>query len=349
MPRDRAVKAALNEQFARIGKSLSAPRRLELLDLLAQGERSVEELANETQMSIGLASAHLQSLRRAGLVETRRDRSASSIGSRATTSIASWRRSGRSPAPRLADVQLIAQAHLTSGDGLEAVSRDDLLARVRAGAVTVIDVRPRDEYAAGHIPGALSIPVDELEARLAELPRGTEIVAYCRGPFPASTRRRQSTALHRRGFRARRLEDGFPEWRLAGLPVATGLPQAVAPAGNEGQSLSPETLAAQALGHAEPATGALTPAISPSTTYERELDGSYHEGRVYTRADNPTYEHAERLFAALEERIAPARCSPPAWPRPPRSSNRSCRYLADLHARSGFSTEQLIYAGRAAG
>ena len=221
MARDRAVKTALNEQFARIGKSLSAPRRLELLDLLAQGERSVEELANETQMSIGLASAHLQSLRRAGLVETRRDRQRifyRLAGDDVYRLLASLRTVART---RLADVQLIAQTHLTTGDGLEAVSRDDLLARVRAGGVTVVDVRPRDEYAAGHIPGALSIPVDELEARLAELPRGTEIVAYCRGPYciyaPTAV-----NALRRRGFQAQRLEDGFPEWRLAGLPVATG-------------------------------------------------------------------------------------------------------------------------------
>jgi rhodanese-related sulfurtransferase/DNA-binding transcriptional ArsR family regulator len=221
MARDGAVKAALNEQFARIGKSLSAPRRLELLDLLAQGERSVEELANETQMSMGLASAHLQSLRRAGLVETRRDRSRvfyRLTGDDVYRLLASLRTVAHL---RLADVQLIAQTHLATGDGLEAVSRDDLIARVRAGAVTVIDVRPTAEYAAGHIPGSLSIPVDELEARLAELPRGTEIVAYCRGPYciyaPTAV-----NALRRRGFQAQRLEDGFPEWRLAGLPVVTG-------------------------------------------------------------------------------------------------------------------------------
>lgn len=221
MARDGAVKAELNEQFARIGKSLSAPRRLELLDLLAQGERSVEELATETQMSVGLASAHLQSLRGARLVETRRDHSRifyRLAGDDVYRLLGSLRTVA---SERLADVRLIAQTYLMTGDGLEAVSRDDLLVRLRARSVTVIDVRPPQEYAAGHIPGALSIPVDELEARLAELPRGTSIVAYCRGPFclyaPTAV-----TALRRRGFQAQRLEDGFPEWRLAGLPVATG-------------------------------------------------------------------------------------------------------------------------------
>jgi rhodanese-related sulfurtransferase len=224
MARDRAVKLALNEQFARIGKSLSAPRRLELLDLLAQGERGVEELATETQMSIGLTSAHLQALRRAGLVETRRDRTRIFYrlsGDDVYGLLASLRTVAR---VRFADVQFLARTHLGAGAELEAVSRDELLARVRAGAVTVIDVRPRQEYAAGHIPGALSIPVDELKARLAELPRATAIVAYCRGPYclyaPTAV-----NALLKRGFQARRLEDGFPEWRLAGLPVATGFDQ----------------------------------------------------------------------------------------------------------------------------
>jgi rhodanese-related sulfurtransferase/DNA-binding transcriptional ArsR family regulator len=224
MTGDGTVKAALNEQFARVGKCLSAPRRLELLELLAQAERSVEELADETHISIGLASAHLGSLRRAGLVKTRRERARifyRLAGDDVYLLLASLRTVAQT---RLADVELIVRNHLSAGDGLEPVSRDDLIARVRAGAVTVIDVRPRDEYAAGHIPDALSIPVDELEARLAELPAGTEIVAYCRGPFclfaPTAV-----DLLRRRGIRARRLEDGFPEWRLAGQPVATGLPQ----------------------------------------------------------------------------------------------------------------------------
>jgi rhodanese-related sulfurtransferase/DNA-binding transcriptional ArsR family regulator len=224
MPRDRAIKTALNEQFARIGKCLAAPRRLELLDLLAQGERSVEDLADETQMSIGLASAHLQSLRRAGLVETRRDRQRIfyRLGGDDVYRLLALLRTVA--LGRLADVRLIAATHVVRDVRLEAVSRDGLLARVRAGSVTVIDVRPLDEYAAGHIPGALSIPVDDLEARLAELLPGTEVVAYCRGPFclyaPTAVE-----ALRHHGFRARPLEDGFPEWRLAGLPIATGLPQ----------------------------------------------------------------------------------------------------------------------------
>jgi rhodanese-related sulfurtransferase/DNA-binding transcriptional ArsR family regulator len=218
---DRAIKEQLNQQFARIGKCLAAPRRVELLDLLAQGERNVEGLAVETQMSIGLTSAHLQSLRRAGLVETRRH------GTRILYRLAGgdvYRllASVRSVAhARLVDVQVIVDTHMRQADGLEPISRHDLLARVRDGTVTVVDVRPRDEYDAGHIPEALSIPIDELEARLAELPRDADIVAYCRGPFCMYAPTAVAT-LRSRGFRAWRLQDGFPEWRLAGLPISTG-------------------------------------------------------------------------------------------------------------------------------
>jgi rhodanese-related sulfurtransferase/DNA-binding transcriptional ArsR family regulator len=219
MAQDRVVKVALNEAFARIGKCLGAPRRLELLDLLAQGERSVEELAGEAQMSLALTSSHLQSLRRAGLVETRRER-LRVVYRLAGDDVYRLLSSVRAVAAnRLAEVQLIAEKHLAGNDRLEPVSRDDLLARVRAGSVTVVDVRPAAEFAAGHIPGALSIPIGELESRLAELPSGRSIVAYCRGPFCLYAAAAVD-ALQRRGFKAERLEDGFPEWRLAGLPVA---------------------------------------------------------------------------------------------------------------------------------
>jgi rhodanese-related sulfurtransferase/DNA-binding transcriptional ArsR family regulator len=216
---DRVAKDELHVQFARVGRALANPHRVELLDLLAQGERSVEVLAERAAISVGLTSAHLQELRRAGLVVSRRD------GTRilyrlAGDDIYELLAAVRAVATdRLADAQRAARAYL--GEPVEAVSRADLLQRVRSGNAVVIDLRPGEEYEAGHIAGAISIPLAELEAHLAELPAGVEIVAYCRGPYCALAP--QGVALLRRsGRRARRLEDGFPEWRLAGLPVATG-------------------------------------------------------------------------------------------------------------------------------
>jgi len=219
IPGERAAKDELHEQFARIGRALANPHRLELLDLLAQGERSVEVLAARAAISVGLASAHLQTLRRAGLVASKRN------GTRII-----YRLAGDDIYGLLAAVRSVATIHISDteraaraflGEPVEAVSRVELLARVRSGDAVVIDVRPTDEYEAGHIAGAISIPLAKLEARLAELPAGAEIVAYCRGPYCALAL--QGVALLRRaGRRARRLEDGFPEWRLAGLPVTTG-------------------------------------------------------------------------------------------------------------------------------
>jgi rhodanese-related sulfurtransferase len=218
---DRAAKDALNEQFARIGKAFASPRRVEIVDLLAQGERSVEALAVRAEITVGLASAHLQVLRRAGLIVARRE------GTRAIYRLAGddvYRllAAVRTFAGvRLAETDRAARAYLGAADPLEPVSREELLARVKMGDAVVLDLRPVEEYRAGHIAGALSLPLEELEARLAELPAAIEIVAYCRGPFCALAP--QGVALLRRhGLRARRLEDGFPEWRLAGLPVALG-------------------------------------------------------------------------------------------------------------------------------
>ena len=221
MTTNRAAKTALNEQFARVGKALASPRRIELLDLLAQGERSVDGLATGADMTLALASAHLQVLRAARLVESRHD------GARVLYRLAddavyqllsSLREVARA---RLAEVELTVASYLTARDQLEPVSREELAARQRAGHTTVLDVRPRAEYLAGHVPGALSIAVEELEERLAELPRDQEIVAYCRGRYcvfaPTAVE-----ILRRHGYRARRLDEGFPEWRLAGLPVAIG-------------------------------------------------------------------------------------------------------------------------------
>ncbi len=214
----RAAKNELHDAFAQVGKALANGHRIELLDLLAQGERSVEALASRAEISVALASAHLQALRRAGLVAARRD------GNRilhrlADDDVYALLASLRTVASRLGEAERAAARFL--GAPQEAVSRAELVARVRAGEAVVVDLRPADEFDAGHIAGALSIPLPELEARLAELPPDVEVVAYCRGPYCAMSP--QGVALlERAGRRARRLEDGYPEWRLAGLPVESG-------------------------------------------------------------------------------------------------------------------------------
>jgi rhodanese-related sulfurtransferase len=215
---DRGAKTALFEQFARVGKALGSGKRLELLDLLAQGERTVESLARAAELGLTTASAHLQTLKQANLVTTRRD----------GTKIY-YRLAGDDVAALYALVQAVAGEHLADvaaaraaylGPETEEVTREELLRRVQSGDATVIDVRPREEYAAGHIPGAVSIPLDELAERLAELPLDQEIVAYCRGAYCvfAHDAVRLLTA---QGRPARRLTDGMLEWRLADLPIAT--------------------------------------------------------------------------------------------------------------------------------
>ena len=229
MPLDRPERAAvradpktaLNEQFARIGKALSSPHRVEIVELLAQVERSVDLLAGRAGITVGLASAHLQVLRRAGLVVARRQ------GTRVIYRLADADVYGllvavqTFAADHLAETGRAALAYLGDADPLELVSREELLQRVKLGDAIVLDLRPAEEYRAGHIAGALSLPLEELEARLADLPAATEVVAYCRGPFCALAP--QGVALlQRNGRRARRLDGGFPEWRSAGLPVAVG-------------------------------------------------------------------------------------------------------------------------------
>jgi rhodanese-related sulfurtransferase len=217
----REVKEGLNEQFARLGKAFASPKRIELLDLLCQGERSVEGLALATRMGLTNTSAHLQVLRRARLVETRRE------GVKVFYRVAddevcrfyfALRDLGRT---RLAEVQQVVRDYFEGRDELEPVSREALLERVHRGETTVIDVRPAEEYAAGHVPGAVSVPLPELRERLGELPTGVEIVAYCRGPYCVLAPE-ALTLLRANGFQARRLEDGFPEWRLAGMPLEVG-------------------------------------------------------------------------------------------------------------------------------
>jgi rhodanese-related sulfurtransferase len=207
---------ALYEQFARVGKALANPVRLELLDLLAQGERSVEDLAGTAQMKVSNTSAQLRMLATAGLVAARRDgvRIYYRLADPGVTALAGQVQDFA--ASRLAEHA--ARSYLGDLAALEPVAQDELARRLRDGQVLVLDVRPEAEYAAGHIPGAVNVPHDQLAARLAELPGGTDIVAYCRGRYcvfaPDAVR-----LLRARGFSARPLDGGLPGWRLAGLPV----------------------------------------------------------------------------------------------------------------------------------
>jgi rhodanese-related sulfurtransferase/DNA-binding transcriptional ArsR family regulator len=217
----RSPKLALFAQFATVAKSLAHAHRLELLEQLAQGERSVEVLANRTGLSIANASQHLRQMRRAGLVTNRRD--GKFIYYRLPDdAVLDLLAALRSIAERnIAEVERIVRCYFHDRDGLEPVSREELLERVRAGTVTVLDVRPEDEFALGHLPGAVNIPLRELAVRLAEFDPAKEIVAYCRGPYCVLSYEAVA-ALRECGLKARRLEDGFPEWRAAGLQVVTG-------------------------------------------------------------------------------------------------------------------------------
>ncbi len=217
----RGPKQALFAQFAAVAKTLGHAHRLELLEQLAQGERSVEVLAQRTSLSIANASQHLQHMRRAGLVANRRD--GKFVYYRLTDDtvlelLAALRRIAER---NIAEVERVIRSYFDKRDGLEAVSRAELVERARAGTITILDVRPDDEFALGHLPGALNIPLRELEARLGEIDPKQEIVAYCRGPYCVLSYEAVAQ-LRTRGFKVRRLEDGLPEWRAAGLPVVTG-------------------------------------------------------------------------------------------------------------------------------
>jgi rhodanese-related sulfurtransferase len=215
---DRTLKTAMYEEFARVGKALASPRRLELLDLLAQGERSVEVLAGRADIGLTTASNHLQILKQAGLVSTRKDGTKVYYRLAGTDIAALWADLRDVASIHLASVDRVRSAYLGADDGDE-VTRDELLQRLEAGDVTLIDVRPSEEYAAGHIPGALSLPLDELADRLASLPADTTIVAYCRSSYCVLARE-AVRALTASGLQAIRLRDGMLEWRLANLPVA---------------------------------------------------------------------------------------------------------------------------------
>jgi len=215
----RNPKLALFTQFAAVAKSLAHAHRLELLEQLAQGERSVEVLAQRTGLSVANASQHLQQLRRAGIVAARRE-GKFVFYVLADDAVLDLLSALRQIAERnSAEVERVIRRYFSDRDSMQPVSRAELLERSRAGDVTVLDVRPPDEFALGHLPGAVNIPLRELAARLAELDPALEIVAYCRGAYCVLSFEAVA-ALRARGFKVRRLEDGFPEWRAAGLPVA---------------------------------------------------------------------------------------------------------------------------------
>ena len=213
-------KRALFEQFATVAKAVAHPLRLEVVEQLAQGERSVEVLASRIRVSIANTSQHLQQLRRAGLVASRR-RGKFVFYRLADDAVLDLLASLRRIAERQsAEVERLVRGYFDDRDSLEPVCRSELMERLSTGDVTVLDVRPEDEFALGHLPGAINIPLSELEGRLAELDRQQDVVAYCRGPYCVLSY--EAVAMLRsRGFTIRRLEDGLPEWRAAGLPVET--------------------------------------------------------------------------------------------------------------------------------
>jgi len=216
----RPFKDRLYAEFASIGKALANPHRLELLDLLGQGQRSVDELAQEIGESLANTSAHLQVLRQARLVESDK-RGLNVVYRLAAPEIFNlWRTLRDLGTARLAEVDRLVETFLTDRASLAAVDLRELERLVADGSVTLLDVRPAVEYRQGHIPRARSMPVEELEHRLAELPREREVVAYCRGPYCVFSDE-AAQLLQTHGFRARRFQEGFPEWRAAGLPVAT--------------------------------------------------------------------------------------------------------------------------------
>jgi rhodanese-related sulfurtransferase len=216
---NRAFKDDLYQQFARLGKALASPVRLELLDLLAQGERSVEELAQEAALSVANASAHLQTLHRARLVSSRKE------GLRVFYRLADpsifrlWVALRKAGEHQYAEIDRLVATYLQDRQTLQPISREELAQRLKTGDTLVLDVRPLLEYRQGHIAGARSIPIDELSERLAELEPGRQIVAYCRGPYCVFADEAVSV-LRAHGFSAERYIDGYPDWAAAGFPVA---------------------------------------------------------------------------------------------------------------------------------
>ena len=218
---DRAAKDALYEGFAEVAKALASGRRAEIVDLLAQGERSVDEIAIEIDQSVANTSHHLRAMARAGVLTTRRE------GTRIFYALASdrvgelWSALRDVAAEHTAGLERLVDAYLGERDGLDTIGRDELARRIRGGDIVILDVRPETEFSSGHIAGATSVPISELRKHIKALPKDADVVAYCRGPYCvyADDAVRE---LNRRGYRARRLVDGFPEWKRAGLPIASG-------------------------------------------------------------------------------------------------------------------------------
>ncbi|HJN50769.1 MAG: metalloregulator ArsR/SmtB family transcription factor [Pseudomonadales bacterium] len=212
------VKKELLEQLAVLGRALGSANRLELLEFLAQGERSVESLAKLTGMTVANTSQHLRQLRQAGLVTTRKQGLFvfNQLADEAVVDLLACMR--EIAEHNLSKVDLLIRTYLLAKDSLEPISANELLQRVQDNRVTVLDVRPTEEFSSGHLPGAVNIPMHELEQRLAELPNGPEVVAYCRGPY-CMLSFEAVAKLRDKGYRARRLEDGYPEWKRAGFPV----------------------------------------------------------------------------------------------------------------------------------
>jgi len=213
-----AVKSALYGELARVAQALGSAGRLQMLEFVAQGERSVDALAAMTGLSVANTSKHLQALRQAGLVAARKDglRVYYSLAGDDVVALVSTLRAVAEH--RVAEVERLVRLWLAHRDEMEPVPATELLERARKGLVTVLDVRPAEEYAAGHVPGAINVPVDRLESFLSRLPKRKEVIAYCRGPYCLMSFEAVEK-LRKRGWRARRLENGLPEWRAAGLPV----------------------------------------------------------------------------------------------------------------------------------
>jgi rhodanese-related sulfurtransferase/DNA-binding transcriptional ArsR family regulator len=217
----REVKDSLFAEFARVGQALGNPKRVELLELLAQGERCVEALAAAAEMTVTNTSAQLKVLREAGMVVSRREGKRIFYwlsGNEVLDLVISLRDLALA---RSAEVRQLVNENFAALDDLEPVGHTELLARAERNEVVIVDVRPAEEFEAGHIPGAVSIPLNELDAKVVQLPRDREIVAYCRGPFCVLAPRAVAI-LRAHGFHARRLDEGLPEWRLSGLPTASG-------------------------------------------------------------------------------------------------------------------------------
>jgi rhodanese-related sulfurtransferase/DNA-binding HxlR family transcriptional regulator len=218
---DKGSKSRLFDGFGAVAKALASGRRMEILDVLAQGPRSVEELASEIDQSVANTSHHLQTMARAGLVLSDRK------GTRIVYRVASlkvtelWRSLRDVASEQVAEIERLARGYVGDRDGLELVSREELARRLRRKSVVVLDVRPHTEYQAGHIAGARSIPIKELSRSLRDVSKGSDVVAYCRGPYCVFADDAVRLLLAK-GYRARRLVDGFPEWKRAGLPVAVG-------------------------------------------------------------------------------------------------------------------------------